>query len=117
MRPIRQPGAMAVGAQLEPNFAALVNRLVAFAINHDHALAVNFDLIFDALADKQCSLDSPAEHSWRHRPCRRRLDLDIFGAYSDKDRCARPDSLRIITAPEHDAIGGALEGNCHLAGG
>jgi hypothetical protein len=44
---------MPVRPQLQPNFAALLQRLVALSIDQDKPLTVDLDLVFDSLSDEQ----------------------------------------------------------------
>src|SRR5262245_23500858 len=54
IEPVGRPGAVPVGTELEPDFAAFFERSVPLAVDHDVALAVDLDLILDALADEKC---------------------------------------------------------------
>src|ERR1043166_6159382 len=79
VRPVRRPGAVAVGTELEADSLALGDRSVAFAVDHHRALSIDLDLILDALADKQRGEGLAAD---------RRMDFDVFRTHADKNRFA-----------------------------
>src|SRR5690349_3817075 len=114
MRSIGRPGAMSVGTRPEPNFAPLLDGIVALAVNHDRTLPIHLDLVFDSLADEQRRLGFAADHSRGHFRAHGRENFDVLRPNRDADRLSGRNPIRVITASEDNAIPRAVESDRHL---
>src|SRR6185369_1691802 len=114
MRPIRRPGAVSFGAELQPNSFVLGQRLMALAVQNYAALVVDFDLIFDALADEKRRLYFAADHACGRNRCSRSDEIDIFRPNRDEDRSAGVVPARAVSAPEHHALRRAFDSDRQL---
>ena len=107
---------MAVRPQLQPHFATFIDGLVSFAINHDDSLAVDFDLILDALADEQSRLSGAANHARGNLGAERRVDLHVFRSNADVNRFAVFHAPWIVAVSKDDAVPCSGKSDRHLAG-
>src|ERR1043166_608327 len=62
VEPVGRPGAVSVGSELEPHFAAFLHGTVPLAVYHDIALSIALHLILDTLADEKRRARGPGDH-------------------------------------------------------
>src|SRR5262249_18685437 len=117
IEPVGRPGAVPVGTELEPDFAAFFERSVPLAVDHDVALAVDLDLILDALADEKCRPRGSRDHPRRGLRRQRGKNLDVLGPDRNIDRAAAFDAAGIVRASEDDAVRRSVQGDRHLTRG
>jgi hypothetical protein len=87
---------MPIGTQLEPHPAAFLDRIVSLAADHDRALSLNLDLVFDLVAQKQRRVGFPPNHPSRHLTTCRGKDLNVLGANSEMNLFANLDLLFVM---------------------
>ncbi len=105
---------MPVWPQLQPYLFSLVHWIVALSIDHDNPLSVHLNLVFDTFSNEQRSPSRATDHPrWRLRS-RRRKYFHILGPDRHIDRLADLDAIRVVVAPENDAVRRTLNGNGYL---